>query len=211
MCKTDTLQASVNNAKRWTHLHKLRSNNQQLNVFFIRRRNNWSADQGWRKVHKTLIILVFIYELKPWSLRRKEELLLEKTEMRLLRGILGSRWKEARIFVVKWKWEWRVFFMRCVKLGYNGMVMWNGEKKTTVQYESWKQKFTGNEAKEKMDERGITRYQTVQTHRSRPWGVANSCGWPISRGIYSRKEKKLESYECYTNCVWTIEREIRWN
>jgi len=72
-------------------------------------------------------------------------------------GHLGSRWRigrAVRIFVVKW--EWQVLLIRCVvKPGYGGIiggkpvVMRNGEKKTTTtQNESWKQKFTGNEAAE---------------------------------------------------------------
>jgi len=47
-----------------------------------------------------------------------------------------------------WQWEWQVMLTRFVKPGYDSMVMWNREKKTIAQNESWKQKFTENKAEE---------------------------------------------------------------
>jgi len=48
------------------------------------------------KVYKTMIRPVMIYGAEAWSPRRKEEELLERTEMRMLRWILGASLKERK-------------------------------------------------------------------------------------------------------------------
>jgi hypothetical protein len=48
------------------------------------------------KVYKTMIRTVMIYGAEAWSPRRKEEELLERTEMRMLRWILGVSLKDRK-------------------------------------------------------------------------------------------------------------------
>lgn len=48
------------------------------------------------KVYKTMIRPVLIYGAEAWSLRRKDEEMLERTEMRMLRWILGISLKNKK-------------------------------------------------------------------------------------------------------------------
>jgi len=49
-----------------------------------------------REVYKTVIRPVMIYGAETWSPRRKEEELLERKEMRMLRWILGVSLKDRK-------------------------------------------------------------------------------------------------------------------
>jgi hypothetical protein len=48
------------------------------------------------KIYKTMIRPVMMYRAEAWTLRRKEEKLLERTEMRMLRWILGITLKDMQ-------------------------------------------------------------------------------------------------------------------
>src|SRR6218665_111449 len=48
------------------------------------------------KIYKTMIRPVMMYGEEAWTLRRKEEKLLERTEMRMLRWILGISLKDMQ-------------------------------------------------------------------------------------------------------------------
>ena len=48
------------------------------------------------KVYKTMIRPVLIYGAETWALKRREEEMLERTEMRMLRWILGVSLKDRK-------------------------------------------------------------------------------------------------------------------
>ena len=48
------------------------------------------------KVYKTMVTPVLIYGLEAWTLRRREEEGLERTEMRMLRWILGLTLRDGK-------------------------------------------------------------------------------------------------------------------
>jgi len=48
------------------------------------------------KVYKTMVRPVMIYGAEAWTLRRSEQGLLERTEMRMLRWMLGITLKDRK-------------------------------------------------------------------------------------------------------------------
>lgn len=89
------------------------------------------------KVYKTMIRPVLLYGAEAWSVRRKEELLLEKTEMRMLWWILGVTLRDKkRSEDIRQVVGWHASVIKCVRHDCDGMVMWRGEMRTTAQKES---------------------------------------------------------------------------
>src|SRR6218665_607365 len=57
------------------------------------------------KVYKIMIRLVLMYGAEAWSVTRREEGLLERTEIRMLRWILGVSPKDKKRSERHWGWH----------------------------------------------------------------------------------------------------------
>jgi len=80
------------------------------------------------KVYKTTIKPKLIYGAEAWSLRRKEELLLQKTEIRRLRWIHGVSLRDRKRSDDICREMGAASFIRCVKPDYDGLVMYDKQQ-----------------------------------------------------------------------------------
>ena len=143
---------------------------------------------------------VLICGAEAWTFRRSEEELLERTEMRILRWILGVTLKDRkRSDDIR-----RIIGVACVtdkvpEAGWGGTDVCSGEKTTTVPSESWRLMSMDNRAKRDNEKDGSTSSSIpveITIHSGGRRGLCwmkkeNLSGWPSPEGF----------------TVWRIERE----
>jgi len=151
------------------------------------------------KVYRTMIRPVLIYGSEAWSLRRREEERLERTEMRMLRWILGLTLKDRK----------RNDDIRCI-IGVacimdkvcEARLRWYGHIQRREEDDCVKRilEFMDNEVEEDRERDGPTSSSTTWRSCGSRWRtqgiVPNGEGEPmwltLTRGIHSLKERERE-------------------